>query len=224
MDRLINITQLPDYKPGDNMNNLNVSVKGHVLIKDGKTGEVLLDKDNAIHNQNMATAIARGLSNTDFNALGTHQIYALELGNGGSSVNESNEVSYLPPNVTGVTARLYNQTYCEVVDEQQAGVPAANSVTYQAGTGTTSVVIITMTIAAGEPSGQEPSDSPPDPDFNSEFAFDELGLFTYGATGTFNYTSTPTDALMLSHIIFSPILKTANRELVVTYTLTISVS
>jgi len=206
--------------------NLNFKVKGHVHIKDAKTGEVLLDKDNAIHNQNMAVAIARGLSNTDFDAIGTHQIYALALGNGGSDVNNMNQITYLPPNVSsGAADRLYNQTYYEVVDEQQAGTPSANSVTYQqSGIDTTSIVIITATIAAGEPSGQDISDSPPDPNFNSEFAFDELGLYTYGTNGAFTDGGVPVDSLLLTHIIFSPILKTANRELVITYTLTVSVS
>jgi len=206
--------------------NLNFKVKGHVLIKDKKTGEVLLDKNNAIHNQNMAVSIARGLSNTDFDAIGTHQIFALALGNGGSDVNNMSQITYLPPNVNnGAADRLYNQTYYEVVDEQQVGTPAANSVTYQqSGIDTTSIVIITATIAAGEPLGQDISDSPPDPNPNSEFAFDELGLYTYGTNGAFSNSAVPLDSLLLTHIIFSPILKTANRELVITYTLTVSVS
>jgi hypothetical protein len=210
---------------GDNMSsgNINLKVKGHVLIEDKKTGEILLDKDNAIHNQNMAVAIARGLSNTDFSPVGTHQIYALALGNGGSDVNGLNQITYLPPNVSNGSAdRLYNQTYFEVVDEQQSGV--TNSVTYLPNIDGTSVVIVSMTVAAGEPSGQDISDSPPDPNFNSEFAFDELGLFSYGTNGTFVNDNVPVDSLLLTHIIFSPILKTANRELQITYTLTVSVS
>lgn len=216
---------------------LKTTVKGHVLIQDGmvlkngvlvpdeNTGRVRLSKMNAVHNQNMATMIARGLSNTDAASVGTHQIYGIALGNGGSSVDSMNQITYLPPNVVGTNARLYNQTYFEVVDEQQAGTPAANSVTYQQSTtDTTSIVIITATIAAGEPSGQDLTDTPPDPNFNSQFSFDELGLFSYGSNGAFSYTSVPSDALLLTHIIFSPILKTANRELVITYTLTISVS
>ena len=204
---------------------LKTTVKGHVLITDGKTGEVLLDKDNAVHNQNMAVAIARGLSHTDASSVGTHQIYALALGNGGSTVDSMNQITYLPPNITGAGARLYNQTYFDVVDEQQSGTAAANSVTYQQSTtDTTSIVIVTMTIAAGEPSGQDTTDSPPDPNFNSQYSFDELALMTYGTSGSFSYTTAPADSLLLTHIIFSPILKTANRELVVTYTLTVAVS
>jgi hypothetical protein len=127
----------------------------------------------------------------------------------------------VPPNITGTGARLYNQTYFEVVDP---GAQANNSVTYQNNLDTTSVVIVTMTIAAGEPSGQDISDSPPDPNFNSTYSFDELSLMTFGTSGSFSNTGAPADSLLLTHIIFSPILKTANRELVITYTLTVSVS
>lgn len=192
---------------------ITTTVKGHVCIRDSETGEVLLDKDNAVHNQNMAIAIARGLSNEpQSGGVGTYQIYKLELGNGGTSINSMSQITFQTPNVTGLTAGLYNQTYSEVVDESISGTPSGNSVTYLASsTDTTSTVITSMTIAAGEPSGQFTTDSPPSPTPNSTYAFDELGLFT-------------SDNKLLTHIIFSPILKTSNRSLVITYTLTISVS
>ena len=212
---------------------IKTHVHGHVNIKDGITGEVLVDQDNAIHNQNMAVALARGLSN-DPGQSGTQtsQIFALELGNGGS-VTTGGVITYQSPNVTGTNARLYNQTYFEQVDENTAGFGPGNSVTYQQSqTDTTSIVIVTMTVAAGEPSGQDTSDSTPPTTAQEAYDFDELALFTNGmanSTGipgvsAFSYTQTPDTSLLLSHIIFSPILKTSSRELVITYTLTISVS
>lgn len=186
---------------------VNTHVKGHVHIADRETGEVLLDKFNAVHNKNMAIAIARGLAN-DAN----HQIYRLKLGNGGSSIDSMNQITYQAPNVTGSGADLYNSTYSEIIDEAQVSTPVENSVTYQESpTDDTTIVICTATIASGEPAGQDVSDSPPNPNPEAQFAFDELGLFT-------------NDNKLLTHIIFSPILKTQNRELVITYTLTISVS
>lgn len=197
---------------------LNTKVVGHVLITDKNTGEVLLDKNNAVHNANMALVIARGLSDYAVKGTGnspTYSIYQLALGNGGSSVNSQNQITYLPPNVTGATAKLYNQTYFQVVDANLSGTPAANSVTaVQSTTDTTTTVIVSMSILAGQPSGQDLTDSPPDPNFNAPYAFDELALLT---------ADSPTP-LLLTHIIFSPILKTANRELAITYSLTISVS
>lgn len=186
---------------------VNTHVKGHVLIQDAATGEVLLDKFNAVHHKNMAIALARGLSN-DVN----HQIYRLKLGNGGSSIDSMNQITYQAPNVTGSGADLYNSTYSEIIDEAQVSTPVENSVTYQESpTDDTTIVICTATIASGEPAGQDITDSPPNPNPEAQFAFDELGLFT-------------SDNKLLTHIIFSPILKTQNRELVITYTLTISVS
>lgn len=195
---------------------VTISVVGHVKIADKNSKEVLLDKHNAIHNKNMAIAIARGLANeppTVPSAPGINQIYELRLGNGGSAIDIGNMISYQAPNVTGASADLYNETYSELVDEQQAGTPAENSVTLSItpDPAETAIVIVTATIAAGEPSGQDISDSPPNTDPEADFAFDELGLFT-------------SDGMLLTHIIFSPILKTANRELVITYTLTVSVT
>ena len=56
--------------------------------------------------------------------------------------------------------------------------------------------------------------------------FDELGLFTHETANPSTPTSLLSGAgeLMLSHLIFSPIEHTGNRELTIVYTLTISVS
>jgi hypothetical protein len=186
---------------------LQTHVKGHVLIKDARTGEVLLDKFNAVHNKNMATAIARGLS-SNANA----GIFRIKLGNGGSSVSGISGIIFQSPNIVSPSATLYNTTWTEIVDSSSTLVGTGNSVTYQS-TGSTDnsvVIICTATIAADEPADQLLTDSS-STSTNNPYAFDELGLFTQ-------------DNLLLTHLVFSPILKTANREFVVVYTLTVSVS
>lgn len=199
-----------------NSSKLTTKVTGHVQIADKNSGEVLLSKYNAVHKKNMAIAIARGLSNEaadPTSGIRLNHIFRIKLGNGGSNIDSMNMITYLPPNVTSAAADLYNPTYTEVIDESQSNTPAENSVTYQESPAPdlTTIVICTATIAAGEPSGQDITDTPGNPDPEAQFAFDELGLFTY-------------DNKLLTHIIFSPILKTSNRELVITYSLTISVS
>jgi hypothetical protein len=182
-------------------------VKGHVKIIDKNTGEILLDKDNAIHAYNMGKAIARGLANEP-----NYQIYKVSLGNGGTTIDSNGDVIYNPPRVNPTDTDIYNETYSEIVDE--AGpAPVGNSVVATYGTlpVTTSLVTTTITLTANEPSGQDYSDGGDGNDnMEDPFVFDELGL----KTG---------DDLLLSHIIFSPIEKTANRELIITYTLTVSV-
>ena len=188
--------------------NLGVSVKGRIQIKDRQTGEILVEKDNAVHPANMAKVLARGLAHES-----NGWVYKLVLGNGGTYFNASNQIVYKTPNVAGV-ASLYNQTYEEQVDDNSVGgpAPAGNSVYSQPSPSplTTHQVVCVLELDATEPAGQAPDDaSNPDPE--SLYSFDELGLKSE-------------DNLLLTHVIFSPIEKTGNRAITITYTLTISVS
>lgn len=208
---------------------LVTKVSGHVLVKDD-LGNVLVNKVNAIHPGNMATAIARGLSNAP-----NHQVWKLKLGNQGTYVDSSQQIVFRPANTSGVTADLYNPTYYEVVDDADAGIGVGNSVTFtNIPLSTSTRVIVTCVVAANEavnrPTDQSDTltddgggldgvDSTPT---EGEFFFDELGLFTQGV-GTPDILN-ETDELMLSHLIFSPIEHTGNRELTIVYTLTITVT
>lgn len=198
---------------------LKTTVSGHVLIKDTMTGEVLLDKHNAIHPKNMATAIARGLSNTP-----NHQVFKIKLGNGGTVVNATQQIEFKPPTTSGDDADLYNATYVEVVDENDSGVGAGNSVVFtNIPSSTNTRVIVTCVVSSNEainnPTDGGSGGSELDPE--GQFFFDELGLFT---RQTDSNLLSGAGELMLSHLIFSPIEHTGNRELTIVYTLTISVS
>lgn len=207
-------------------------VHGHVQIKDD-LGNVLLEKDNAIHPGNMATAIARGLSNAQH-----YDIWKMKLGNQGTYIDSTQQIVFRPPNTTGVTADLYNPTYVEVVDDADAGVGVGNSVTYTNIPSSTSTrVIITCIVSANEavnrPTDQADAVTASNGGLNGigigaavptegQFFFNELGLFTQGQ-GTPTLLK-ETDELMLSHLVFSPIEHTGNRELTIIYTITITVS
>jgi len=198
-------------------------VIGHVQIKDD-LGNVLVDKKNAIHPGNMAIALARGLSNTSH-----YQIYKMKLGNQGTYVDTSQQIVFRPPNTSGSTANLYNPTYVEVVDDSDAAVGVGNSVTYTNVPNSTSTrVIITCIIAANEAINRSTdqalnqTQNSAEVATNSTYFFDELGLFSAG-TGQPSLLN-ETDELMLSHLVFSPIEHTGNRELTIVYTLTITVT
>ena len=184
----------------------NVNVIGHAKILDAITQEVMVDQFNAIHPQNMARAISKSLSRGS-NAY----IYALSFGNGGTFVNSSGQIIYRPPNIVGASD-LYSPTYTVQVDGQSSGTPPSNSVTSAASANPaiTSIVTITAQLNANEPAGQAPADNITTA-LNAPFMFDEIGL------------KTP-DGLLLSHLVFSPFEKTANRAFLIIYTLTISVS
>jgi len=96
---------------------LPVNIDGHCKITDD-LGNVLLDKMNAVHPQNMARVIARALSNES-----NFIIHRIAFGNGGTTVDAAFTVTYnspndgLAPDTAQWRSRLYNETYSEIIDD-----------------------------------------------------------------------------------------------------------
>lgn len=182
-----------------------VKVTGHLLIKDAVTGEVILDKMNAIHFENLSLAIAQSLAR--LSTLGP--IYQMAFGNGGSTVSGAGTVTYLTPNTTGASAQLYNQTYAKIVNNQDSNNtdPAKNFITVSHVNGNLfSDCIVQCTLNTGEPSGQSAIDNTTNLD--SPYVFDEIGLKDYAGQ-------------LITHVIFSPVEKSTNRSFSITYTVRI---
>ena len=91
---------------------MSYKVEGFIKIYDPNSGEVFVDKKNAINYENMSEAIADTLSSRNIG-----EIYQMAFGNGAASVDETGVITYLPPNTTGQNAALYNQTYAKIVDD-----------------------------------------------------------------------------------------------------------
>ena len=190
-----------------------LTISGHVTITDAITGEVLLDKDNAVHFENLSVALVQSLisgpSNTNsLTNLGF--IYSMNFGNGGTTVNSSGIVTYNPPNVVGSSAQLYNQVYSKVINNNFSADTDTvnNNLSYSHISGKTFTdIIVKCRLDYNEPSGQLSFDN--SNDINSNYAFDELGLFSYSG-------------LLLTHVCFSPIIKSLNRSLTISYTIRIS--
>jgi hypothetical protein len=184
-------------------------IEGFVKIHDPKTGEVLVDKKNAIHYENISLAMAQTLSDRN-----TGYIYEMAFGNGGSSVDPTGVITYLPPNTTGQSASLYNQTYQKVVDDNSAADtdPENNKMTvlHTAGNLYTDI-LVTCLLDYGEPAEQQAFDN--STNFNGEFVFDELGLKTWNGSTS--------DLRLITHVIFHPVQKSLNRQIQIDYTLRI---
>ena len=89
-----------------------VLLQGHIKIFDPTNGEIIVDKRNAIHYENMSEALALCLANKT-----NGFIHEMHFGNGGTSVDPTGVITYLPANNTGQSANLYNPTYYKVVDD-----------------------------------------------------------------------------------------------------------
>jgi len=185
-------------------------LQGHIKIHDPNTGEVLLNKRNAIHYENFSLAIANAMSNG-----GQGWISEMAFGNGGTSVDPTGVITYLPTNTSGSNSALYNQTYYKVVDPNSVYNldPTRNNIQIRHTTGTVySDIFVTCTLDYGEPSGQQAFDNTTN--FNDTFVFDELGLKVWNG-------DTVDAGNLITHVIFHPIQKSLNRLIQIDYTVRI---
>ena len=184
-------------------------IEGFVKIHNPKTGQILLDKKNAIHYENISVCMANTLSDKT-----NGYIYQMAFGNGGSAVDPTGVITYLPPNTTGTNASLYNETYSKVVDNNSAANqdPANNYITVVHTSGQVYTdIIVTCLLDYGEPAGQQAFDN--GTNFNGEYVFDELGLQCWNGSSS--------NLLLITHVIFHPVQKSLNRQIQIDYTLRI---
>ena len=190
----------------DNIKEENgVMLQGHIKISNPETGEVIADKRNAIHYENMSISLAESLANA-----GQGTIYQMAFGNGGTSIDPTGIITYLTPNSTGTNASLYNKTFIKVVDDRSVNNtdPARNKIEsrHVSGTNYTDIVVSCL-LDYGEPSGQDAIDNATNAD--SLYVFDELGLVSYLPSG---------QGRLLTHVIFHPVQKSLNRLIQIDYT------
>ena len=185
-----------------------VHIEGHIKISDPTSGEIYVNKRNAIHYENMSVALAKSIANS-----GEGFIYKMAFGNGGTAVDPTGIITYLTPNSSGTNASLYNETYAKIVDDQSSNNtdPTRNFIETRHVTGTNYTdVFITCLLDYGEPNGQLAYDTTTNNE--SAYVFDELGLQSYSSTG---------NSLLLTHVIFHPVQKSLNRLIQIDYTVRI---
>jgi len=192
---------------------IGLDIKGFIKITDLTDNTVIVEKNNQVHYENLSEAMASSLSNR-----GNGQLFSMAFGNGGSSVNQVGLISYLPPNVRGQNATLYNKTYSKIVDD--TSILNSNSlqnkmtVLHTPGKVYTDI-LISCVLDFGEPAGQTIFDNSVQTE--SKFTFDELGLeANYGVDINGIQTTR-----LLTHVVFHPVQKTLNRQYQVDYTLRI---
>lgn len=190
-----------------------LKIEGFLKVYDPNNGEIFVDKKNAIHYENISEAIADTLSNRGYGG-----IYKMAFGNGGSSVDATGIITYLPPNTVGQNASLYNQTYAKVVNDSSIlnTDPSRNKmvVSHVPGKIYTDIQVSCL-LDYGEPPGQTAFDNGTQTD--SSFTFDEMGLLAgYGLDLAGNEQTK-----LLTHVVFHPVQKSLNRQIQIDYTVRI---
>lgn len=182
----------------------NTMVQGHIKIWDPLTGEVLQDKDNAIHYENMSEALAQSIANK-----GIGYIQNMAFGNGATAVDSTGVITYLPTNTYGQNASLYNQTYSKIVDNTSVlnTDPTRNFIEVRHTPGTIYTdIFVSCLLDYTEPAGQQAFDN--SATMEGTYVFDELGLISESGK-------------LLTHVIFHPVQKALNRLIQIDYTIRI---
>jgi len=185
-----------------------IHIEGHIKIWDPSTNEIIINKRNAIHYENISIALAESIGNS-----GQGFIYEMAFGNGGTAVDPTGIITYLTPNSSGANASLYSQTYTKVVNDRSSNNtdPTRNYIEARHTTGTNYTdVFVSCLLDYGEPDGQAAYDNTNNNE--SAYVFDELGLKSYSSTG---------NSLLLTHVIFHPVQKSLNRLIQIDYTVRI---
>jgi hypothetical protein len=179
-------------------------VQGHIKIYDPTTGEILQDKKNAIHYENMSEALAQSIGNKEIGFIST-----MAFGNGATAVDSTGIITYLPPNTYGQNASLYNQTYSKIVDNTSALNldPTRNYIEIRHTPGLIYTdVFVSCLLDYAEPAGQQAFDN--SSTMQGAYVFDEIGLVSESGK-------------LLTHVIFHPVQKALNRLIQIDYTVRI---
>lgn len=205
-------SEIPEHTVPDEQS--GVHVEGHIRIFDPESGHDYVNKRNAIHFENISESIAFCLANK-----GRSFIYEMALGNGGTSIDSTGVINYLPSNTNTQNANLYNPTYSKIVDDTSTSNPDPQrnrmEIRHVPGQVYTDI-LVTCLLDYGEPATQPAFDN--STNLDEEFTFDELGLRARSTDGTEGVSST---GKLLTHVVFHPVQKSLNRLIQIDYTIRI---
>jgi len=209
------------------MENGFLKAEGFATIRDKLTGEVLFSGKNAVHLGNLSAAIVQALSdeNSGF-------VRYMAFGNGGSLIRETGEIAYRQPNVNNIrtpSASLYNETFKkEIIDD------SSNKVTPVLSNSTYSDLSILVTLETNEPNlTQQAVDRADALTLTTDgytyvgigaAVFDEIAIYCGQPNIAGPLVNNTDDAIMVTHLIFHPIQKSANRALEIEYTIRIQLT
>ena len=192
-------------------NNTMLKVDGFLKIYDPESHEIYVDKHNAIHFENISESLAFSLGGQ------RRFIREMHFGRGGTSLNSTGVINYLPPNTNTQNAGLYNYSFHKSVDNtdpDQNLDPSRNKMEVRHIPGTVySDVLVTCLLDYGEPQGQFAFDNAGS--LENQFVFDELGIRAWDPGGA------PGTGKLLTHVIFHPVQKSLNRLIQIDYTIRI---
>lgn len=213
---------------------IQLKVVGHLNIRDKDTGEIIVDKDNAVHYGNISTQIALAMTGAP-----NSFINYLAFGDGAASINQAGIIIYRSPNVgvnknpnatlyrTKLVTHLENNAEAVTLNTGDVIVPGIDIINFED-------IVVTIDLpATGTLVNTQPTLAE-GAGISEDFVFNEIGLFSgkefdpaldfsdiNAANISVNAFTSDETVRMLTHVIFHPVQKAANRTFTITYTLRI---
>ncbi len=210
----------------DDIAGIGIKIQGHLKINEYKNQQdyvagrkkQILNKRNAIHKDDAVIMIGKTMTDR-----ANDHIAYMVFGNGGTTLSGSGNIIFNEPNVLGRNTDLYNPVFFQLVDDMSGALPGNQMAVRHIANSMFADIDIRCLINVNQPFGQlssntfslennQPYITTPTNfgSFRSQFSFDEIGLKL-------------ADGTLITHVIFSPVLKTASSILEVIYTLRIAV-
>lgn len=206
-------------------------IEGYVVIKNKATGDVLLEKKNAIHFGNMNSAFAKALAGDS-----SGFISYMMFGNGGT-VTSGSQIVYKAPlvsDIENINAQMYSSTFLQKVSNGATPTndyDSLNFVEIPVGQGLNNFkdIVTTVTLQYGDngPTGQDVTNS--SGQIGDAYVFNEISLYAGPRSALTGNSSSDSsviqtfvsraDTAMLTHVIFTPQQKSQNIDLEITYTI-----
>ncbi len=205
----------------DILTGLGLKVQGHLKIfeyacrsdyQNNNPNRKLLDQRNAVHKDNASVLVINAITNRS-----NSNIRYMVFGTGGTTLDNTGSVTFKPTNIN-LQADLYSPVFYQMVDDPRGALPGNSMAVRHIANSSFTDIDIRALIDVNEPFGQSSSNTLDDitiptvfGPLNSQFSFDEIGLKL-------------ADSTLITHVVFTPILKTASSLLEVVYTLRLAIA
>lgn len=204
----------------DHTDKASYGVEGFLKISDVNTGEVLVDKKNAIHFGNLTASVTEVLSGVD-----SSHIRFVAFGNGGTQVVGSSDeetagdgtVIYKKPNA-GKRKSLSDGMHNEIYSVELNYVDPNNNVSYLSSNSEYADIVMEAILDFDDLEIHQ-NNLDRASTYEEYGMIDEIAIFTGNSTQDDRYYNLglSTSHKMVTHVIFHPIQKTKNRKIKIDY-------
>lgn len=188
------------------------NIEGFLKISDLKSGEILVDKKNAIHFGNLTPTITEVLAGFD-----TSHLRYMAFGNGGTTMATNSETVYKAPNVSksrNTSDSLYSEVH--ILELTPTSEENIDNSTYSLPSNSRYSDIVLSGIFDFNDISELQDEYDRLPSYDEVSIIDEIAIYSGPSAGDIRLSDSSRHS-MVTHVIFHPIQKSKNRRIKIDY-------